>query len=93
MPGEIWNLPALPPPPGQKSNFVNPDSRDTELIVMNAVFLSATAVAVVVRFVARRSAKDVVGWDGSKTARFVLVVLLLISDSHVYYCDARIGCS
>ncbi|EUC35046.1 hypothetical protein COCVIDRAFT_25272 [Bipolaris victoriae FI3] len=64
MPGYIWNLPAMPPPEGQASNFVNPESRDMELIVMNAVFLSATVVAVAVRFVARRTAKDVVGWDG-----------------------------
>lgn len=66
MPGYIWNLPAMPPPEGQASNFVNPESRDMELIVMNAVFLSATVVAVAVRFVARRTAKDVVGWDGGE---------------------------
>ena len=64
MPGYIWNLPAMPPPEGQASNFVDPESRDMELIVMNAVFLSATVLAVAVRFIARRTAKDVVGWDG-----------------------------
>lgn len=77
IPGEIWNLPALPPPPGQTSNFVNPDSRDTELIIMNAVFLSATIVAVAMRFVTRRSAKDVVRWDG-----VMCVIATLASAAH-----------
>jgi hypothetical protein len=66
MPGYIWNLPALPPPEGQQPNFENPESRNTELIIMNAVFLSATVAAVTVRFIARRTSKDIVGWDGGK---------------------------
>ena len=81
----------MPPPEGQKSNFENPETRDTELIVMNAVFLSCTVVAVAVRFIARRSSKDVVGWDGCKLQNGYLIISSLILDSVLYSCDARFG--
>jgi hypothetical protein len=66
LPGQIWNLPALPPAHGRVSNFDNPDSRRTELIIMNSLFLSATLIAVAIRFIARRSSKDKFGWDVGK---------------------------
>lgn len=41
--------PALPPPPGQTSNFANPVSCGTKFIVVHCVFLPLAIVAVIVR--------------------------------------------
>lgn len=64
IPLSVWNLPALAPPEGRVPNFDHPESRATELIILNTIFIALTALAVIVRFIARRDSKDVVGWDG-----------------------------
>jgi hypothetical protein len=64
IPAAIWNLPALRPPPGVKSNFENPETRSREIIVINAVFLTLMLVAVLMRFCVRRSGNTPFNWDG-----------------------------
>lgn len=41
--------PAMPPPPGKTSNFVNPEYQGTKFIVVNCIFLPMAVVALVVR--------------------------------------------
>ncbi|KAF2279514.1 uncharacterized protein EI97DRAFT_455747 [Westerdykella ornata] len=60
----LWNLPALPPPPGKHSNFDNPENRNDEIIIINAVFLTLMTAAVLMRFIIRRRGENRVGWDG-----------------------------
>lgn len=42
-------IPAMPPPPGKTSNFVDPEYQGTKFIVVNCVFLPLAVVALVVR--------------------------------------------
>lgn len=42
-------IPAMSPPPGQTSNFVDPEYQGTKFIVVNAVFLPLAVIALVVR--------------------------------------------
>ena len=41
--------PAMPPPPGKRSNFVNPEYQGTKFIVVNCIFLPMAVVALAVR--------------------------------------------
>ncbi|PLB47386.1 hypothetical protein P170DRAFT_478236 [Aspergillus steynii IBT 23096] len=41
--------PAMPPPPGQSSNFINPEYIGTKFLVVNCVFLPLSAIALLVR--------------------------------------------
>ena len=41
--------PAMPPPPGKTSNFVNPEYQGTKFIVVNCIFLPMAVVALAVR--------------------------------------------
>lgn len=49
----LWMLPAGPPPPGVKSNFVNPPSLAMPIVIVNAVSLALMMVAVTARFIAK----------------------------------------
>ena len=65
---DIQNLPALPPPPGVKSQFDHPsDTMVTPLTIVNAIFVSLAFLAVVVR-VGTRSfiSRQTLGWDDGK---------------------------
>ncbi|EGE06808.1 hypothetical protein TEQG_05800 [Trichophyton equinum CBS 127.97] len=49
----LWMLPAGPPPPGVKSNFVNPPSLAMPIVIVNAISLALMMVAVTARFIAK----------------------------------------
>lgn len=53
IPPEIWNLLDLPPPKGRIPNFELPENKDTQIIVMNSVFIALMLFSVVVRFIVR----------------------------------------
>lgn len=42
-------VPAMPPPAGQTSNFVNPEYQGTKFLVVNCVFLPMAVIALAVR--------------------------------------------
>lgn len=56
-------LVAMPPPPGVVPNFVNPVSRGSYLITVNAVLLSITTLFVLMRFYTRIFLARAIGWD------------------------------
>ncbi|KAI2615507.1 hypothetical protein GGR54DRAFT_292718 [Hypoxylon sp. NC1633] len=52
-PGYLDTTPVRPPPPGQTSNFTNPESRSYQLIIIIAVFTALIAILVSLRIYAR----------------------------------------
>ena len=73
IPPEIWNLPALPPPKGRIPNFEHPENKDTQIIVMNTVFIALMLFAVLVRFIIRQPREKRIGWDGGMSTLEVMV--------------------
>jgi hypothetical protein len=74
IPAAIWNLPALRPPPGIKSNFEHPETRAREIIVMNAIFLTLMVLAIGMRFCVRRAGNSAFSWDGCRYARVITLM-------------------
>ena len=56
-------LPALFPPPGVTSNFVNPETRGPALVVTSAICITLMVVCVAVRFYTKIHIKKTWGWD------------------------------
>jgi hypothetical protein len=42
-------IPAIPPPEGVKSNFINPDSQQPQLIIASAITLFLVFVGIAIR--------------------------------------------
>ena len=60
----IFDLPALPPPKGVKSNFSNPHSLELSLKVNICIWLTLMVICVAVRLYTRTFiSKQKVGWD------------------------------
>ncbi|EFQ96773.1 hypothetical protein MGYG_08697 [Nannizzia gypsea CBS 118893] len=59
---DLWKLPAGPPPPGVKSNFVDPPSLAMPIVIVNAISLGLMMVAVIARFIAK-SRYSQLRWD------------------------------
>ncbi|OJJ64192.1 hypothetical protein ASPSYDRAFT_84214 [Aspergillus sydowii CBS 593.65] len=55
--------PAMPPPPGFETDFVDPPSRQPAIIAMSAVFVSLMLLAVSVRAYTRTRILKSWGWD------------------------------
>ncbi|KAL6238782.1 hypothetical protein BDW75DRAFT_236981 [Aspergillus navahoensis] len=55
--------PAMPPPPGVESNFVDPPSRQTSVIVMASIFVPLMFLAVATRVYVRTRVIRNWGWD------------------------------
>ena len=70
----IADIPAMRPPPGVKSNFVNPETSATSLLVINWAFTSLAVLMVFLRVFTRGSFKreQGLGWDDSKSGLFTL---------------------
>ncbi|KAJ5980639.1 hypothetical protein N7481_007937 [Penicillium waksmanii] len=57
--------PAMPPPAGQTSNFINPDYTGTKFIAVNSVFLPLAVIALAVRTWTRLFVVRSFRWDDS----------------------------
>lgn len=68
--------PAMPPPPGLETNFVDPPSRQPAIIAMSAVFVSLMLLVVSVRTYTRTRILKSWGWDDSKAACALIIELL-----------------
>jgi hypothetical protein len=64
----LKNAPASPPPPGVRSNFLNPPSWETRIIALEGAFLSLMLLAVGVRIFVRTRINKVWGWDDCKSS-------------------------
>lgn len=63
----LTNMPAAAPPPGVKSNFVNPPSLAPTITVLDGIFISLMLVAVAVRVFVRVRGTKAWGWDDCKS--------------------------
>ena len=57
------NIPALAPAPGTISNFNDPRTLSTSLIVLSVVFMSLMLAVVGMRLYSRALLSHAVGWD------------------------------
>jgi hypothetical protein len=78
--------PAMPPPPGFKTNFVDPPSQQPAIIAMSAVFISLMLLAVSVRAYTRTLILKSWGWDDSKSLHSYRVAKLIFY-SNVHSCS------
>lgn len=60
-------MPALPPPPGEKSNFVDPVYDGNRFVVVNVVFLFISFMSVVIRLWTRTFIARGYRWDDCKS--------------------------
>ncbi|KAF2120380.1 hypothetical protein BDV96DRAFT_642208 [Lophiotrema nucula] len=84
VPEAIWDLPVLPPPPGHVSNFDHPVTRNNELIIISAVFLTLMVLAVAMRFSVRRAGTELIGWESCELV-YQVRWYLLKGQSDVYH--------
>ncbi|KAI9375464.1 hypothetical protein BJX61DRAFT_128299 [Aspergillus egyptiacus] len=56
-------IPAMPPPPGETSNFVNPTFDGTKFVVVNCIFLPIAFLAMVIRIWTRTFIARGFRWD------------------------------
>lgn len=59
----LAQTPAMQPPNGTTPNFVDPVSRDTALIALNAVFLALMVPVVAVRLYGKAHTVHKIGWE------------------------------
>ena len=59
----LEGIPALSPPPGVISNFINPPTVAPSLIAINGVFLPLTIIAVTIRIYVKGRIIRALGWD------------------------------
>ena len=62
----IEDFPALQPPPGVKSNFIDPPSLVPSAIVVESIFLPLMILAVLTRLFVRARITKELGWDDCK---------------------------
>ena len=60
---ETLITPALDPPEGVKSNYVNPDSHLLWFIATTAVCMTISTVALILRLITKLYVVKSVGWD------------------------------
>ncbi|MCJ1432718.1 hypothetical protein MMC27_002075 [Xylographa pallens] len=61
--GFLDSIPALAPPAGTESNFIDPQTAASSLIAVNAIFLPLMLIAVVIRIYAKSCIVHAMGWD------------------------------
>ena len=66
--GEV-TLPALFPPPGVTSNFINPETRASALVITSILCTTLVVFCVAVRFYTKIHIKHAWGLDDCKSAR------------------------
>ncbi|KAI5277182.1 hypothetical protein KEM54_005078, partial [Ascosphaera aggregata] len=50
MTGDTQSVPAMPPPPGVQSNFVDPETCKSQLVIIQSIFLPVAVIATALRF-------------------------------------------
>lgn len=70
-------VPAKPPPPGVKSNFINPQSRQPEMIAINAILLTIATLFLLMRLWTRSFITRSIGWDDCKWEMLFDIIITL----------------
>lgn len=66
---DLSQIPAYPPPPGVVSNFVNPPSLATAIIVTSSVMVGVMVLCVAARMYAKAVVTHTVGWDDCESRK------------------------
>ena len=77
------NIPVAAPPPGAISNFSDPKTQSTNLIVLNTVFLSLMSMVVGIRLYSRAFLLHALGWDDCRCRALMLSKIELTLSSYV----------
>lgn len=93
-PEELPVIPALAPPNGTTSNFVNPENRADAYIAVAGVFIGPAAVSVMLRLYVRIAIQKTPWWDDCRSKirlqltyftdnAVVVAVVALVRNSHI----------
>ena len=63
---DLSQVPAYPPPPGMVSNFVDPPSLASAIIVSSSIIVGIMVLCVTARMYAKACVTHTVGWDDCK---------------------------
>ena len=77
------NTPMVAPPPGAVSNFSDPKTQSTNLIILNTVFLPLMLIVVGIRLYSRAFLSHAVGWDDCKCRMIISSNIELTLSSYV----------
>ena len=80
------NYPLSPPPPGQTSNFENPESRGPAIVVLCCVFMGIMWPIFILRLYSKVWVIRRFGWDDGKPAALPAIYLLTYYDSLCHHC-------
>lgn len=59
------DIPRAPPPPGQTSNFTDPETIDPEIIVLSSVFIAILWPILILRLLSKARVLRTFGWNDS----------------------------
>jgi hypothetical protein len=63
----LANIPAMPPPPGVKSNFDHPETDSQIFIIVSSIFTAIPVIAVIMRIFSRSVlSSQKLWWDDGK---------------------------
>ena len=62
----LAQIPAMQPPAGVTSNFIDPPSHNTAIIALNTVFLALMLPVVSIRLYVKAHILHTMGWDDGK---------------------------
>ncbi|KAL8935780.1 MAG: hypothetical protein Q9211_004518 [Gyalolechia sp. 1 TL-2023] len=66
---QLGHVPALPPPPGETSNFEDPYSRGPDVVIASSICLALMLPMVLLRFYTKLVIKRIWGWDDYRRGR------------------------
>ena len=75
---DLWRIPALPPPPGKESNFLDPLDHGLIFIVVGPISMALLVIFVLLRLFAKVWVLRSFGWDDCRfyliSERFVTLI-------------------
>ena len=86
-----FHLPAHLPPPGVKSNFIDPVTRAPDLVATSVLCLSVMVVCVAIRFYTKLHIKHKWGWDDCRGTYRPLIWYMLMLSRDLYTCRCKTG--
>ena len=81
------NYPLQPPPAGQTSNFIDPESRGPTIVILCSVFIGLMWPILILRLYSKARVIRKFGWDDGKELGVLFSVSLLICQRSI-----RVAC-
>ena len=67
-----WHVPWLPPPPGETSNLIDPESRAKPFIIIMSIFVFGAVALVILRLYVRLRILQSLWWDDGEGTLSIL---------------------